>query len=100
MSDKQVFELTVVYPTGDKTEELQKSVEAGLKKQKVKVLSQEDWGERDLAYPVHKQEKGVYVHAVLEMDASQVVEVRKTLGGEKRILRWLLVKVDKRENTK
>jgi small subunit ribosomal protein S6 len=59
-----------------------------------KVLKVEKWGKRRLAYPIHKQEEGVYVLLTLECGAPTVKELDRRYRMNDRIVRHLSVRVE------
>ena len=65
----------------------------GLKKKLEKVVKEDMWGMRDLAYPIKKHTKGYYVHLEMEADPSLIKDIDKTLKVEEDIIRYLLIRV-------
>ena len=57
-----------------------------------KVLKEDLWGERDLAYPIKKQSKAYYVHLELELEPNIAKGLDKTLKVEEDIIRHLFVR--------
>jgi len=66
-----------------------------LKEHKAKLVHEEEWGLKKLAYPIQKKSSGFY--QVLEFDAdSQIIgEFETELIHDERIIRFLTVKLDK-----
>lgn len=64
----------------------------GLKKKFEKVVKEDLWGVRDLAYPIKKQAKGFYAHFELEADPKAAKGLDKILKLEEDIIRYLLVR--------
>lgn len=58
-----------------------------------KVVSENMWGIRNLAYPIEKQKKGFYAHFEFETEPKVVKALDKSLKLEENILRFLLVRV-------
>jgi len=52
----------------------------------------DDWGSRDLAYPIKHQTKGFYAHFTFEADPSLAKDLDKSLRVEEDILRYLLIR--------
>jgi small subunit ribosomal protein S6 len=100
VSKTRDYELTIVYPPQATAKEADPTevVKQLLKKYKAKVLTEEAWGEKDLAYPIRKHERGIYHHFVLAMDADVVPDFRRAIELEKNLLRWLMVLVDEPVN--
>ncbi|KKP80829.1 MAG: 30S ribosomal protein S6 [Candidatus Levybacteria bacterium GW2011_GWB1_35_5] len=57
-----------------------------------KVSKQEDLGEKQLAYPIKKEGKGVYFNFLFETDEN-LKEMEKNLISNEDILRSLLLRV-------
>ena len=57
-----------------------------------KIIKEDMWGARDLAYPIKKQTKGYYVHFEFETEPKVVIDLDKGLKVEENILRYLLVR--------
>ena len=55
------------------------------------ILKEDDMGERNLAYPIKKQERGHYVMFVTEFPPQKVVEADKILRLQNEILKFLFV---------
>ena len=92
------YELTYVLPAALSTSEAnqaKQAIEALLKKHKVRVLSQEDWGKRELAYPIKykgsKQHEASYTHVAIESDAQNIQAFEKELYLQPELIRHLLV---------
>ena len=52
----------------------------------------DEWGSRDLAYPIKKQTKGYYIHFEFESDPKAIKDLDKSLKVEENIIRYLLVR--------
>ena len=57
-----------------------------------KVVKEDLWGVKDLAYPINGQTKGFYAHFELEADPKNAKGLDKTLQLEEDILRYLLIR--------
>lgn len=67
MSRYEVLFLTVPEITADETNKLQSDIEKLLKDQQASLLSFERWGKYFLAYPIRKNDYGVYFLARFEV---------------------------------
>ncbi|MBI3109851.1 30S ribosomal protein S6 [Candidatus Daviesbacteria bacterium] len=76
----------------DMEEKARKEFLDGLKKKFEKVVKEDLWGVRDLAYPIKKQAKGFYAHFELEADPKAAKGLDKILKLEEDIIRYLLVR--------
>lgn len=57
-----------------------------------KVVKEDLWGIRDLAYPIKRQTKGFFAHFEIEADPKMTSGLDKTFKVEEDILRYLLVR--------
>lgn len=96
------YELTTLLPSALTSAEVtntKDAIEKLLKKNSVTVLSQEDWGKKEMAYPIKyksvKQYEAFYTHMVLEADASDIHVFEKDLYLQPSVMRHLLVLAEK-----
>ena len=75
-------------------QELLDDVEKRLKIENGK-LKIDEWGARDLAYPIKRQAKGFYVHLEFETEPQIAKGLDKILKVEEDIIRFLLVRSEK-----
>ncbi len=59
-----------------------------------KVVSNDNWGKRKLAYPIKKQEYAIYVFYTVEMPGEGVNKVESTLNITDEVIRYLIVRPD------
>ena len=92
------YELTVVLP-GKTTAAKKKSVTEEVKKAitllKGEAGAVQDWGVKDLAYKIAKNEQGLFLHIPLELEASSVKQLDTKLKMNDNVIRYLIVKSDK-----
>jgi len=55
------------------------------------VLKEEDMGERNLAYPIKKQDRGHYILFNIEFAPDKVVEIDKSIKLQSEILKFLFI---------
>ena len=55
-------------------------------------LKKDEWGARDLAYPIKKQTKGFYAHFEFEAEPKSIKGLDNSLKVEENVLRHLLVR--------
>jgi small subunit ribosomal protein S6 len=91
------YELTVVYggkltPAKAKTfiEKTTKLIETF----DGKVVGTINWGEKELAYQIKKQNTGYFVIFLIEMEALSVKNINDKLRVDEGLLRYLLIKTD------
>lgn len=59
-----------------------------------KITKTDDWGKRKLAYPVAKQQHGIYVFYSVELSPQKVRKVEEELKIADEVIRYLIIKVD------
>lgn len=59
-----------------------------------KVVSNDNWGKRKLAYPIKKNEYAVYVFYTVELPAQSVRKVESTLNITDEVIRFLITRPD------
>lgn len=92
------YELTVlVHPDLEiDLEKPLKKVEQIITSNGGKIVKQDNWGKRKMAYTIAKQDFAVYVYYELEIPAAGVKKINDTLNITDEVLRFLLVSVDPR----
>lgn len=73
--------LAVPEITKDETSSLEKQIDQAIKKAKGSMISFERWGKYRLAYPIRKNEYGVYFLARFEVDKAQGGELLHDLNA-------------------
>ncbi len=58
------------------------------------VTATDNWGKRKLAYPIAKQEHGIYVFYTLEMPGAGVAKLESTLNITDEVIRFLITRPD------
>ena len=69
-------------------------VEKILSDNKGKVVSVDNWGKRKLAYPIKKNEHGIYVFYTVELPGEAVQKVEQVLNITDEVIRFLITKPD------
>ena len=59
-----------------------------------KVVSEDNWGKKKLAYRINKEDFAVYVQFQLELPAQANMKISNVLNITDDVLRYLLVSVD------
>ncbi len=77
----------------EEIDELLKAYEQVMVTSGGKVVKVEKWGKRRLAYPIARQEEGIYVLMVVECPTGLVKELERRYRMNDRILRHLTVRV-------
>ena len=65
-----------------------------------KVIKEDNWGKKKLAYKITKEDFAVYVYMDVELPADAPLKISNTLNISEDVIRYLLVKVDARERAK
>jgi len=93
------YELTIVLDgefSPAKKKAALKKVEELIAFFKGKVVKSDDWGKMDLAYKIDKVSTGTFIFHEIELSPADVSKVSLTLEREEDILRFLLVKKEKK----
>jgi small subunit ribosomal protein S6 len=81
------YDLTLLLNEESELETIKKLVET----LSGKILEEEKWGKKTLAYPIKKTRTAEFYHWKLEMTAKNVTELRKKLNFNEKLLRYLLL---------
>lgn len=90
-----VYELTLVLPGGStaaKKKAVGETIEKIVKMNDGVVAKSDDWGEKELAYPIAKYKTGSFLHYDLELESVSVKALADKLRMEEGIIRHLLIK--------
>lgn len=98
----QQYELAVLYHP-DLEVDLAKG-EARVKKiiadNKGKIVSDDNWGKKKLAYPIAKNEHAVYVFYKVELEPTSLSKIESVLNITDEVIRYLIVRIDEKELAK
>ena len=97
MSNKQyetVFILTPVL-SDEQTKEALNSYRKLLKELGAKIVHEESWGLKKLAYSIKKKNTGFYQLFQIEAPGNAIAELETAFKRDERILRYLNVRLDK-----
>lgn len=70
------------------------SIETLIKNSKGEIAKSDKWGKRRLAYPIRKMKEGYYVFISFQMDPSEIVNLKRSLGYNEQVLRYIVVRAD------
>ncbi len=84
------YELVVLLPDEEET----KPIKTLLTSLKAKVIKEESWGNKTLAYRVKKQRSAHFYDWIIELEGKNVVELTKKLNFNEKLLRYLLLQVE------
>lgn len=65
-----------------------------------KVVNTDNWGKKKLAYPIAKNEHGVYVFYTVEIAPEAVSKLESMLNITDEVIRYLIVRLDPKELAK
>tara|TARA_B100001540_G_scaffold299591_1_gene304230 strand:- start:433 stop:762 length:330 start_codon:yes stop_codon:yes gene_type:complete len=63
-----------------------------------KIYEKEDWGLKDLSYSINNYKKAFYKFYQIEINGSELKNIKKNLTQNEKILRHLFVKVNEHQN--
>ena len=66
-----------------------------VEKNQGEVIKTENWGLLNLSYLIKKNRKGSYIHFKIKADGSVIEKLEKSASIDKKLLRYLTVKVKK-----
>lgn len=84
------YELTVIFDT-KKVEEGKKAFTEILTKREVKILEEEEWGVKRLAYPIEEMNEGFYLFLNVEADPLVVKQVDRDFRLSGLVLRHMFI---------
>lgn len=70
------------------------AIEALIKNTKGEIVKVDKWGKRRLAYPIRKLREGYYVFITFQMEPLEIVNLKRALGYNEQVLRYIVVRVD------
>ena len=93
--------IIIISPDCSKEEEEDafKRITANIEKSKSTIISINDWGIRELAYPIKKKEKGHYFFLLVDMEKGGVVGLSKFYKTMDLVLRHMFVSVDEEKKS-
>ena len=62
-----------------------------------KIVSNEDWGLRDLSYKIDNYSKAFYNFYQIEIEGDKIDSIKKNLNQDENFIRHLFVKVEKHQ---
>ncbi len=89
-----VFIMTPVLSEEQKKSTVKKYTDF-LKKSGAKIINEEDWGLKQLAYPIEKKNSGFYQLVEFEAEGTIVDKIETEFRRDETVIRFLVVKLDK-----
>jgi len=96
----RTYELTFIVQPGvedDGFPAVVEQVQEWIKAQGGEVLKTDLWGKRRLAYPIRKHREGYYALIQARIEPAALNELEHNLKLNEDILRYLLVRIDEKE---
>ena len=81
--------------SSQETDSVRKKITDILEKNDGKILKEEDWGIRSLAYPIKKSSKGKYSNIYIEGNNKVIKEIELFERYDERIMKFLSIKIKK-----
>jgi small subunit ribosomal protein S6 len=60
------------------------------------IVREDNWGKKKLAYPIRREDFGVYVYMDVELPADAPLKISNTFNITDEVLRYLLVTADEK----
>lgn len=90
------YDAVFIYPTDkDKMSACTEQIKAEFEKAGISIANEEDMGERRLAYPVKKHDRGHYFRYDIEAEPDTLKPLDKTLRLKSEILKYVFFKKEK-----
>jgi small subunit ribosomal protein S6 len=93
-----LYEHTIIARQDTSPSEIKQLIEKYSKiveKNEGKIIKTENWGLINLSHIIKKNKKGSYIHFKIEGNGKMVIELEKNESIDKKLLRYLTVKVKK-----
>lgn len=74
------------------------AIEALIKNSKGEIVKVDKWGKRRLAYLIRKMREGYYVFISFQIEPTEIVNLKRALGYNEQVLRYIVVRVDEQES--
>jgi len=71
------------------------AIKALIEKHKMVITSEKDMGDREMAYPVRKDERGHYHLINFQSKTSEILKLDSDMKLVKEVLKYLIVRTDK-----
>lgn len=70
------------------------AIETLIKNSTGEIVKIDKWGKRRMAYPIRKTREGYYVFISFQMEPNEIVNLKRALGYNEQVLRYIVVRVD------
>ncbi len=88
--------MIIVDPTISEEERATKieAFKSVLDKAGTKIINEDVWGDKKLAYKINGQERAYYILYTLELDGTKITEISKEVNLNRNIWRYMFVKIE------
>lgn len=94
------YEMTfVLYAEEERFKNGKEQVKKELEQVGAKIEKEEDLGDRSLAYPIKKEERGHYLYFETQISPEKVSDLDKSLKLATDVLKYLFIRKDNKKNT-
>src|SRR6056297_725682 len=91
----QLYDLLYIIPapnTEKDVEKIVKTIQKNIKELKGEIIKEDNLGNKKLAYPIEKKEKGFYISLKFKLDPNQLKTLDEELSSSNNVLRHMIVK--------
>ena len=81
--------------SSQETDSVRKKITDILEKNDGKIIKEEDWGIRSLAYPIKKSSRGKYSNIYIEGNNKVIKEIELFERYDERVMKFLSIKIKK-----
>lgn len=99
MSEYELMVIIKPQAEADEVGEARKDIETLISQHKGKIVTTDDWGEKQLSFKIKGHDRGNYVVYGIEMEPVNTSKFTGKLQLHKNLLRYLLVKQPKKKDT-
>lgn len=90
------YEITIIFQpelTDDERDQLMERVQSWMAPEEGELqVTVDEWGMRQLAYPIRDFRQGYYIYMEATLEPSQIAEIERNLQYNDEILRYLFVR--------
>lgn len=78
----------------DSARDLSNTIKDSISSNKGKIMNSDFWGKKKFAYAIGKDTEGFYEVVTFDMDAKNLVNLKKNLNLQEGLLRYLLTSIN------
>ncbi len=91
----QLYDLLYIIPapnTKEDVKQINQNIKEKIKNLKGIIVKEKNLGNKKLAYPIEKKDKGFYISIQFKLDRSNLKEIKNQLSSSSNILRHMITK--------